>query len=145
LHTSDLRRAERLAVALDGQVDRLFAAAANIVSDGEGAGVVADDGNVVDGQELIERLCDSYLRRLLAEDRASRQSGRERGDVEGGLLYIAEDYAEDYADNRVEIVEDAAQQLLSSERARTLSDEQLRALLGKLLRTRVVAIKAAIA
>jgi len=78
--------------------------------------VVADDGNVVDGQELIERLCDSYLRRLLAEDRASRQSGRERGDVEGGLLYIAEDYAEDYADNRVEIVEDAAQQLLSSER-----------------------------
>jgi integrase len=144
LHTSDLRRAERLAVALDGQIGRLFAAAANIVGDGGGEDVVTDDSNVVDGQELIERLCDSYLRRLLAEDRVSRQSGRESGDVEGALLDIAEDYAEDYADNRVEIVEDAAQQLLSSEQV-DLSDEQLRALLGELLRTRVVAVKASIA
>jgi integrase len=143
LRTSDLRRAERLAGALDSHVSRLFSLAAKIVRDEGGAGVVADD-SVVTGQELIERLCDAYLRRFLAEDRASRQSGQECGDVEGGLLEVAERYAEDYADNRVETVEDAAQQLLSSERV-DLSEEQLRALSGELLRTRVVAVKAAIA
>jgi integrase len=106
--------------------------------------VVEDDGgSTVDGQELIERLCDTYLRRLLATDRASRQSGEESGDVDGGLLDVAEDYADDYYSQRVEIVEEIAQQLLSAEQA-DLTGTQLRALLNELLRTRVVAMKAAI-
>jgi integrase len=134
-----------LAAALDVEVSRLFAVAARIATDGQGAdGMAEGDGdNVLRGQELIERLCDSYLRRLLAEDRASRQSGDESGDVEGGLLYIAEDYAENDSSGRVEVVEEEAQALLAAEGV-DLSGVQLQRFLARLLHTRVVAIKAAL-
>ena len=47
------------------------------------------------GEALIERLCDAYLRQLLAEDRASRRSGNEFN-AEAALSASAEVYAEDY-------------------------------------------------
>ena len=145
LQTSDLRRAERLADALDVKVSRLFAVAARIAGDGQGAeGMVEGAGDdVLRSQELIERLCDSYLRRLLAEDRASRQSGEESGDVEGGLLDVAEAYAEDDECGRVEVVEEAAQALLAAEEI-DLPGAQREQFLARLLQTRVVALKAAL-
>lgn len=101
------------------------------------------DHDVLRGQELIERLCDAYLRRLLAEDRASRQSGQESGDVEGALLDVAEDYAEDDLCGRVEVVEGEAQALLAAEGVE-LEGARLQQLLDRLLHTRVVALKAAL-
>lgn len=146
LHTGDLDRAERLAAALDVEICRIFAIAARIACDEPGAtGMVEDDGgDVLRGQEMIEKLCDTYLRRLLAEDRASRQSGEESGDVDGGMSYVVEGYANDYYQQRVEVVEEVAQGLLKAEGA-DLTGAQLRALLDELLRTRVTALKAAIA
>jgi hypothetical protein len=132
-----------LAGALDVEVSRLFEIAARIVGDGQGADGMAEGGDVLRGQELIERLCDSYLRQLLAEDRASRQSGDESGDVEGGLLDIAEAYAQDDECGRVEVVEEAAQALLAAEGI-DLSGAQLQQFLTRLLHTRVVALKAAL-
>jgi integrase len=134
-----------LAAALDVEIGRLFDAAARIVESGQGAdGMGEGEGDdVLRGQELIERLCDSYLRRLLAEDRASRQSGKERGDVEGGLLYVADDYTDDLEDERVEIVAPVADALLS-EAGVTLSPDMLQRLLRQLLHTRVVSIGAAL-
>ena len=100
--------------------------------------------DVLRGQELIERLCDTYLRRLVADHRASRQSGTERGDVDGALLDVAGVYAEDVYCERIEVVEPVAQALLAAEGI-DLSGAQLQQLLNALLQTRAVAIKAVIA
>ncbi len=102
------------------------------------------DGDVLRGQELIEKLCDAYLRRLVAKHRASRQSGTERGDVDGALLDVAGAYAEDIYCERIEVVEPAAQALLAAEGIDP-SGAQLQQLLNALLQTRAVAIKAVIA
>ena len=144
LQTSDLRRAEQLASALDDQVSRLFEVAARVVKRIGGSMVESDNpADVLRGQELIERLCDTYLRQLLAEDRASRQSGEESGDVDGGLLYVADAYAADVYHERVEVVEEAAQALLAAEGV-DLSGAPLQQFLTRLLQTRVVALKAAL-
>jgi integrase len=141
LQTSDLRRAERLASALDERISRLFKVAASVAAGGGMSGDSSTD--VLRGQELIERLCDTYLRQLLAEDRASRQSGEESGDVEGGLLYVADDYQDDVEHERVEIVAPAAEALLA-EAGVELPPEPLKRLLRELLHTRVVSIGAAL-
>jgi integrase len=99
--------------------------------------------DVLRGQELIERLCDSYLRQLLAEDRVFRESEQESDNAEYGLIEAAEAYAEDSDQKRVEVIEEVAQQLLAAE-GLALTEAQLRSFLEALLRTRVVAIKAAL-
>ena len=106
--------------------------------------MVEDSGdNVLRGQELIEALCDKYLRQFLAEDRVQRQSDQEYDDPEMGLVEMAEASAEDFYQARVEAVEEAAQALLAAEGV-DLTGAQLRSFLDALLRTRVVAIKAAL-
>jgi hypothetical protein len=142
LQTSDLRRAERLASALDDQVSRLFNVAARVVERG-GVSMSDSPGDVLRGQELIERICDTYLRQLLAEDRASRQSGEESGDVEGGLLDVRDSYRDDMLHERVEVVAPAAEALLA-EASVELSAEELQRLLKELLQTRTTSITAAI-
>jgi integrase len=142
LQTSDLRRAERLASALDDRVSRLFNVAARVV-EGGGNSMSDSPADVLRGQELIERLCDTYLRQLLAEDRASRQSGEESGDVDGALLDVRDSYRDDVLHERVEVVAPAAEALLS-EAGVELSAEELQRLLKELLQTRATSITAAI-
>lgn len=94
-------------------------------------------------EELIETLCDKYLRQLLAEDRVHRRSEQDSDNAGYGLIEAAEAYAEDFYQERVEVVAEAAQALLAAEGV-DLAGPQLRGLLEELLQARVVAIKAAL-
>lgn len=124
LETSDLIEAERLAAALDREVDTLFSIAAR--------------DEALDAEALIERICGQFFRQLLAEDRASRRS--EQGDVDLVLSEIARDLAGDLQARRYGAIEGEARALLQAEGVER-EGERLEALLHELLRTRIVALK----
>ena len=126
LGTESLTEAEGLAAALDQRVSYVFR-------------MTRRDAQI-DAEALIERLCSRYLRQLVAEDRASRRSGHEYGDIDAGLSDTAERLADDLERRRFDAVQDDAEALLQAEGAE-LSGAALEGLLHELLRTYVVVIK----
>lgn len=143
LLTSDLRQAERVAAVLDARVDRLFALAATVAEEGSAKMSSKDQADVLRSQELIERLCDTYTRQFLAEDRVQRESDQRYEDPEMGLVEMAEQYTEDIYYERMEVVAPVAEALID-EAGAELSADELQQLLTALLQTRVVALKAAL-
>lgn len=127
LNTGNLSEARRRAATFDTAVYGLFDR-------------MRDKHDTVEEDRLMERLCATYRRHLLAEDRGHRR--RYRGDPEaewGGLSDALERESESLEQRRLNHVRQDAQELLS-EAGVKLEGDALDVLLWELARTRLQAL-----
>lgn len=129
LHTTTFRQACRRAALLNAQLERIFAEARRAKALGE----------VVDAEELISKLCDEYLERLLTEDREDRRTRSGLGEVtiqEQASAYrelIEDEGGRMLAGDRSRVAEEAREMLKAS--GETLSEAGFDRLLWELQRT----------